>query len=333
MRFKQLPCLVLLCLPALCACAQEIVAPTPQTSSLVGIIADTDEASVPGATVNVDGPSPGEHYTATAGQDGSFAIEGLHPAVSYHVRVTAQGFETWSSSPVIVLTPGQQLELPEVKLTIAAVDTSVNAIDAGQLAIEQIQAEEHQRVLGIIPNFYVSYDHRFAPMSTKLKYKLALRTATDAVSIGAAAFMAGIDQAAANPAYVEGTRGYFERFGASYAGGASDIVLGGAVLPALLHQDPRYFYQGTGTTRSRALHALASPFRAKGDNGQWQFNYSSIGGDLGAAALTNLYYPAEDRGAGLVFSNALIITGGRMVSALAQEFLLSRYTTKVKTKD
>jgi Carboxypeptidase regulatory-like domain len=332
MRFKQLPCLVLLCLPALFASAQELVAPTPQPSSLVGIIADSDDASVPGATISVDGPSPSEHHIATADQDGSFAIPGLHPAVSYHVTVSAQGFQTWSSAPV-VLTPGQEFELPEVKLTIAAVDTSVNAVDAGKLAIEQIQAEEHQRVLGIIPNFYVSYDPRFAPMSTKLKYKLAFRTATDAVSIGAAAFVAGIDQAAANPAYVEGTRGYFERFGASYASGASDIILGGGVLPALLHQDPRYFYQGTGTTRSRAMHALASPFRAKGDNGQWQFNYSSIGGDLGAAALTNLYYPSVDRGAGLVFSNALITTGGRMLSALAQEFLLSRYTTKVKTKD
>jgi hypothetical protein len=332
MRFKQLLCLALLCLPALFASAQEIAAPTPQTSSLLGTIADTDEASVPGATVSVDGPSPSEHYTATADQDGSFTIQGLHPAVSYHVTVSAQGFERWSSDPV-VLTPGQQLELPEVKLTIAAVDTSVDAVDAGKLAIEQIQAEEHQRILGVIPNFYVSYDPRFAPMSTKLKYKLAFRTATDVVSIGAAAFAAGVDQAAATPAYVEGTRGYFERFGASYTTGASDILLGAAVLPALLHQDPRYFYQGTGTTRSRALHALASPFEAKGDNGQWQLNYSSIGGDLGASALANLYYPSVNRGAGLVFSNALLLTGGRIVSALTQEFLLSRYTTKVKTKD
>jgi hypothetical protein len=332
MRFKQLPCLFLLCLPALFASAQEIAAPTPQSSSLLGIIADTDEASVPGATVSVDGPSSSEHRTATAGQDGSFTIQGLHPAVSYHVTVSAQGFDSWTSAPV-VLTPGQQLELPEVKLTIADVDTSVNAVDAGQLAIEQTHAEEHQRILGVIPNFYVSYDPRFAPMSTKLKYQLAFRTATDVVNIGAAAFIAGIDQAADTPAYVEGTRGYFERFGANYTAGASDILLGAAVLPALLHQDPRYFYQGTGTTRSRIRHALASPFEAKGDNGQWQFNYSSIGGDLGASALTNLYYPSVNRGAGLVFSNALLLTGGRMVSALAQEFLLSRYTTKVKTKD
>ena len=332
MRLKQLPGLFLLCLPALFANAQELAAPTPQAGSLAGIIADTDDASVPGATVSVDGPSPGEHYTASAGQDGSFTIEGLHPAVSYHVTVSAQGFESWSSDAV-VLTPGQQMELPEVKLTIAAVDTSVNAVDAGQLAIEQIQAEEHQRILGIIPNFYVSYDHRFAPMSTKLKYKLALRTATDVVTIGAAAFTAGIDQAADTPAYVEGTRGYFERFGANYASGASDILIGGAVLPALLHQDPRYFYQGTGTTRSRVLHALASPFEAKGDNGEWQFNYSSIGGDLAASALTNVYYPRQDRGVGLVFSNTLLLTGGRMISGLAQEFLLSRYTTKSKTKD
>ena len=33
-------------------------------------------------------------------------------------------------------------------------------------------------------------------------------------------------------------------------------MIGGAILPSLLHQDPRYFYQGSGTKKSRALHAL-----------------------------------------------------------------------------
>ena len=82
------------------------------------------------------------------------------------------------------------------------------------------------------------------------------------------------------------------------------------MLPSLLHQDPRYFYQGTGTKKSRILHAISNPFICKGDNGRWQPNYSSVGGDLASGAISNLYYPASNRGVGLVFGNALITTGG-----------------------
>ena len=167
-----------------------------------------------------------------------------------------------------MLTPGQQLELPEVKLTIAAVDTSVNAVDAGKLAIEQTQAEEHQRILGIIPNFYISYDPASAHVDeAEVQTRPPHRHRRS--HIGAAAIIAGVDQASDTPAYVEGTKGYFERFGASYAGGASDILLGGAVLPALLHQDPRYFYQGTGTTVPAPCTPSPAPSapRATTDNG------------------------------------------------------------------
>jgi hypothetical protein len=76
--------------------------------------------------------------------------------------------------------------------------------------------------------------------------------------------------------------------GAGYADSTTDIFIGGAILPWLLHQDPRYFYQGTGTQKSRALHAVANPFVCRGDNGKRQPNYSSIGGDLASGAISNL---------------------------------------------
>ena len=95
-------------------------------------------------------------------------------------------------------------------------------------------------------------------------------------------------------------------------------------------QDPRYYYQGTGTNKSRVYHALASSFVCKGDNGRWQPNYSTVGGDLAAAALSNAYYPASNRGVGLFLSNFFIDTGQRAVANLAQEFILRRLT---KTKN
>ncbi len=330
MRKFSTVCFLFVCLFSVCAQGQLISAPEPQAAAITGAVTDTDDAVIPGATVTVDGPTPEDHYASTSTGDGSFVVDHLRPSVPYHVMVVAQGFTSWTS-PAVTLSPGQQLDLADIKLTITAIETSVTAIEPEQLAREQVQNEEKQRVFGIIPNFYVTYDPQFVPLSTKLKYHLAFRAATDVVSIGAAAFLAGIDQASDDrPNYVQGAKGYGQRFGAAYANGVTDVFIGGAVLPSLLHQDPRYFYQGTGTKKSRALHAISAPFVAKGDNGKWQFNYSSVGGDLAAGAIANAYYPNKDRGAGLVFSSAAITTGGRMVNALAQEFLYRRLTSHSK---
>jgi len=138
--------------------------------------------------------------------------------------------------------------------------------------------------------------------------------------------MAGVRQAAHTPDYVLGAKGYGQRFGAEVADGFSDILIGGAILPSLLHQDPRYFYQGTGTTRSRLEHALASPFVCKGDNGRWQPNYSSLGGDLASSALMETYYPQSNRGAGMVFGQFAISTAERELSGVVQEFVLRKLT-------
>ncbi|MGB8988277.1 MAG: hypothetical protein WCC37_16870 [Candidatus Sulfotelmatobacter sp.] len=202
-----------------------------------------------------------------------------------------------------------------------------------QIAIEQVKLEEQQRIFGIIPNFYVAYDPDAAPLTTKLKFRLALKTATDPITIVGVVVLAGINQAGDILNYGQGLKGYGERFGAAAADGLSDIMIGGAILPSLLHQDPRYFYQGTGTNRSRVFHALSSPFICKGDNGRLQPNYSSVGGDLASAALSNAYYPASNRGPGPFFENFMIGTGERMVGNVIQEFVLPRLTHRAKNKN
>src|ERR1700719_3198838 len=95
---------------------------------------------------------------------------------------------------------------------------------------------------------------------------------------------AAIDTEGMPSRYVEGMKGYGQRFGSVYTNGLTDIMVGGAILPSILHQDPRYFYQGTGTTKSRLLHALSSPIIAHGNNGRLQPNYSSLGGYLASGA-------------------------------------------------
>lgn len=316
------------CLFAIHASGQQqlISGPEARTAAIIGVVTDTDGGSIPGATVTVEGSTPQDRHVETSSGDGSFVLDHLSPAVAYHVSVHAKGFLDWAST--VTLHPGEQFDLSEIKLEVGPVETTVSAISTQQLAVEQVKDAEKQRVLGVIPNFYVVYDHRFAPMSTKLKFQLALRASTDAVTIAGAGLLAGINQAAdTTPHYQQGAVGYGQRFGAAYADGVSGIFIGGAILPSLLHQDPRYFYQGTGTKKSRALHAISAPFMAKSDKGNWEFNYSSIGGDLASGALSNAYYPQQDRGVGLVFGGAAIATGGRIVNALAQEFILPKLTS------
>jgi hypothetical protein len=332
MRFHRLILSLILCVSPLVVLGQQVVAPEPQTGGIIGTVTDVNDDPVEAATVVIDGPASADRRTTATNDNGFFVFNSLRPAVTYHVTVSANGFGDWTS-PAIVLNAGQQLDLKDVKLKLLVVETTVAAVLPEQLALQQVKVEETQRVLSVFPNFYTVYDSNAVALTPKLKFRLAFKASFDVVTIAATAFYAGLNQAADTPAYQQGAKGYGQRFGAAYADGLTDIMIGGAILPSLLHQDPRYFYQGTGTKKSRALHAISTPFVCKGDNGRWQFNTSSIAGDLASGALSNLYYPDSDRGAGLVFSSALIATGGRMANALAQEFILRKFTSNANKKN
>jgi hypothetical protein len=305
-----------------------VAAPSAQPASISGTVIANNDGIVPGARVELDGPVPADARTVVANENGGFAFNNLKPGVPYHVTISANGFVSWTS-PEIVLNPGQYDILTNAELKLAGGSTSITVSAAAsniELATQQVEIEEHQRVLGFVPNFYVVYDQNPAPLTTKLKFKLAWKAETDPVTVLGSGFVAGLDQEGATPNYGEGAAGYGQRVGALYANGFTDIMFGGAILPSLLHLDPRYFYKGEGSTRSRLVHALSAPFVAKGDNGRWQPNYSSVGGDLISGAISNAYYPESNRGARLVFVNAGITTGGRMVNGVIQEFLLRRFT-------
>lgn len=321
--------LLLICLTTVMpAVAQDIAAPNPQLRSISGTVIDINDDLVPEATVTLQCPSPCKSQTATTNDSAAFDFRDLKFGVPYQVRISVNGFEDWTSS-AIVLTPDHALFfVTGIRLKIADPSTSVTVYaSTAQIAVEQVHVEEQQHVLGFIPNYYVVYDSKNAvPLTTKLKFQLAMKVSTDPVNVAGVAFMAAVRQAARTPNYQLGAVGYSQRFGAEAADGFSDILIGGAVLPSLLHQDPRYFYQGTGTTRSRLEHALASPFVCRGDNGRRQVNYSSLGGDLSAAALMNTYYPQSDRGAELVFSQFAVNTAERELSGVVQEFVLRKLT-------
>jgi hypothetical protein len=197
-----------------------------------------------------------------------------------------------------------------------------------QVAEDEIKVEEKQRLLGVFPNFYVSYIPNAVPLTKKQKFELAWKVTVDPVSFAVTGVVAGIEQADdAYNGYGQGVQGYAKRYGAAYADLVSGTFIGGAILPSLLHQDPRYFYKGTGSPESRFWYAVANSVICKGDNGHWQPNYSFIIGGLAAGGISNLYYPAQNRnGAALTFENALIGIGGGALSNIVQEFFLKRLT-------
>jgi Carboxypeptidase regulatory-like domain len=308
--------------------AQSFDAATPKPGSIQGTVVDTNDDPIPNATVILKAPI-GDPLRLVTNDDGAFAFHEAQAGVAYQISVTAQGFADWSSS--VTLDPGQEKTLTAVKLRILAVQRAVTvSYSEKQVATQQLKAEEHQRVLGFIPNIYVTYEAHPEPLTARMKFHLFYKGITQPAFFGFEGLWAGVEQYASTPNYPQGARGYGERFGANLASGTSEALFANAVLPSLLHQDPRYFYRGSGTKGSRAWHALLAPFICQGDNGKLQPNYSQVGGSLISAGLSYTYYPGSNRDAGLVFRNFGTNMGLHVALGLAQEFILGKVTSRGK---
>ena len=261
-----------------------------------------------------------------SGDDGQFSFVNIAPG-PFEITVASELFTTQKTPGI--LHPGETLVLPQIVFTLATEVTQVQVVVPRiEIAAEELKVEEQQRVFGVIPNFYVSYIPNAAPLASKQKFQLAWRTTIDPINFAITGVIAGVQQADNTfSGYGQGAQGYGKRYGASYADFVTGTFIGSAILPSLLRQDPRYFYKGTGSVRSRVLYALANSVICKGDNGHWQPNYSSILGSLAAGGVSNLYYPAQNRdGATLTVENTLIGIGESAATNLLQEFVIRKLT-------
>jgi hypothetical protein len=265
---------------------------------------------------------------AQTGEDGQYSFVNIAPG-PFQLSISAEGFVSNSSSGT--LRSGENIVIPKMTLVLTTEVTEVRVeLSTIEIAQEQIKDQEKQRVLGFIPNFYVTYIPNAAPLNTRQKFELAWKSTLDPVTFAITGAVAGIQQANNQfSGYGQGAQGYAKRYGASYADVVTNTFIAGAILPSLLKQDPRYFYKGTGSVRSRVFYAIANSVICKGDNGQWQANYSGILGGLAAGGISNLYYPASDRGAGLTFENAAIGIGASAAANLLQEFVIRKLSTHV----
>jgi hypothetical protein len=294
--------------------------------TILGTILDPTGAVTVGAKVRLTSKAQPLNLQEVSGGNGQFTFSQVPPG-AFQLSITAPGFASQTFSGE--LQAGQTFLVPAIVLPVAAAETEVRVgVSDVEVAEAQIKQQEKQRVIGFIPNFYVTYEHDAAPLNARQKFELAWKTAADPITLLGTGVYAGLEQAGDRyPEYGQGVQGYAKRYGQAYADAVSGIFIGNAILPSLLKQDPRYFYKGTGSTRSRLLYAIASSVMCKGDNKRWQPNYSFMLGSIAVGGISNLYVPARERdGVGLVFQNALIRIGQGSLGGILQEFVLRKLT-------
>jgi hypothetical protein len=175
-------------------------------------------------------------------------------------------------------------------------------------------------VLGVVPAFNVSYNSNAVSLTAVQKLKLAFRSSIDPVTFAGAFLIAGYHEA--NDDYGGfgwGAQGYFKRAGAAYLDSFDGTMIGNGILPSILHQDPRYFRLGHGSTTHRMLYAVSTSFICKADKSRkWEPNYSNVGGNIIAGALSNYYYPGTSTW-GQTISDGMIQTVEGSIGAVFQE--------------
>lgn len=307
--------------------------PDRQTpGSIRGKIIDQTGVGIDGAHVKLSREAESANQEVVSGDDGQFFFANVPPG-AFEISISSEGLASQEFSGT--MEPGEAYESPVIVLALATQMTEVRvSLTPEEIAQDQVREQEQQRVLGVIPNFYVSYVPNAAPLTSKQKFGLAWKSTVDPVTFIGVGGLAGAYHATNRwRDYGQGAQGYAKRYGAVYANVAEGTFIGSAILPSLLKQDPRYFYRGNGSKRSRLLYALSSAFICKGDNGRWQPNYSNVGGYFAAGGLSYLYYPANERhGTSLLFSGVLIRLGETTVASIFQEFVVPRFTPNLPTR-
>jgi hypothetical protein len=301
--------------------------------TISGTVLDVTGAPLSGAQVKLAGASTTLSTETPTVQDGHYAFANLRPG-SYQLSITHAGFTTKTVS--VNLPTGQDYIAPAITLELAPVVTEVDVrLTTEEIAQEQIQQQEQQKLLAVIPNYYASYVANAAPMNPKQKFELAWKLVIDPSSFVIAAMIAGGQQANNSfPGYGQGAAGYARRFGAAYGDFFIGTYVSNAILPSIFKQDPRYFYKGSGSTKSRVLYAIERSVITRGDNGHLQPDYSGILGSLAAGGISNLYYPEGSRhGLSTTLTNTLIGIGTGAGVNLLQEFVFPKITPRLPKKD
>ncbi|MES2391935.1 MAG: carboxypeptidase-like regulatory domain-containing protein [Acidobacteriota bacterium] len=301
-----------------------------ERGTISGVVTDTSGSLIPGAVITLTQPSQPGLRDTTSDSSGHFAFTNLRPG-KYNLLVAAPSFRTYAS-PIVALQPGEHSDLPPIQLAVAASTTIDVSADSTAVAEQELKRETSQRIVGIIPNFYTSFVYDAAPLNTRQKFKLNLRSVTDPTLLLGVAISSGIEQA--NNTFPEWGNSDAASYGKRFAAGYGDALLihtfSYALYPAIFHQDPRYFYLGpTNKTSTRIWHALSYSVITRGDNGRHQINFSRLLGSASAGAASSFYHPASEGPAKLAGINLGIGIGQGALQAIFREFVWAHFTTHV----
>jgi hypothetical protein len=181
------------------------------------------------------------------------------------------------------------------------------------------QGEQTKRMFWLVPNFgAVNANTQLPPLSTHEKFVLAADDSIlDYSSYTWAAILAAQAMALnSDPELGHGAAGYGRYYWRTFVDGVSGTFFTEAIVPALTHEDPRYYTLGKGGFFHRSGYAIAHSFVTKTDSGGTSFNWSEVGGNGMEAALANLYYPPQERGV----SQTALNWGTQMESAVLNHF-------------
>lgn len=296
------------------------------TATVAGVIADETGMPIGEAVVTLTAASD-VRIQVPAGRDGRFSL--TVPMGVFQLTISAHGFADQTISGTAAA--GEVVNVPEIRLRLALTSLSIDVTpSAVEIADQQIREQEQQRVFGIVPNFFVTFNPDAAPLNARQKFHLSWKAHIDPMQFAFVAGVAGVQQWRDDfSGFGDGAAGYARRYVAAYATLWTRSMITQVVVPTVFRQDPRYFYKGTGSIRSRVGYAISRSVIRKGDNRRWQPNYSGIIGSLASGAIANFYYPEEDRrGARLMVENAALGMLGGAVGHLAQEFLYARITSR-----
>jgi hypothetical protein len=215
---------------------------------------------------------------------------------------------------------------------VLQVAPSVTTVTVGlppeEVAAEQLRQAEKQRALGVIPNFFVTYDKHPAPLSAKQKLQLGWRTIIDPTTFIVSGITAGIQQQQNSyHQFGQGAAGFAKRYGAAYGTAVDSIFLGGVVMDSIFHQDPRYFYSGEGSPMDRLRYALKASFFVRGDTGRWQLPYADVAGLVASSEIAQTYLPGSRTQYTLLGRAVMFHFLGRVGLNLGEEFFLKKITT------
>ncbi|HEV2618923.1 MAG TPA: hypothetical protein VGU23_03180 [Acidobacteriaceae bacterium] len=257
--------------------------------------------------------------TCVLGMAGLAGLCSIHASLAQTPLIASADADAASSS--YPDAPGLNLPRTLTSITVTADHAPIPQAIIRAEADREIKIEETQRIAAVVPNFYDVIQGEGVPLDKMQKTQLAWRATIDPFNVVGAFVLGGASEiAATHRGFGWGPVGYGKRVGANLADVVDGTMLSGAVYPILLHQDPRYFRQGSGRFSSRLRHAFLATIVCRGDNGRTQPNLSNVFGNLTAGAISNTYYPDRNRGFSLTLLNAGIVTLEGTLGTVAMEF-------------